>query len=101
MFRKQAKSESEFVDNDVFVNAPTKCYWMVPLQIILNYIQGCWRARIFLLCPFTRGATGAEVLFSIIGNLMVYEDRVETNLSQLFVHTENSEWLSIISNIIL
>jgi len=52
--------------------------------------------------PFHKGgATGAEVLFSIIGNLMVYEDRVETNLSQLFVHTENSEWLSIISNIIL
>jgi len=31
---------------------------------------------------------------------MVYQDRLETNLLQLFVHPENSEWLSVISVII-
>jgi len=47
---------------------------------------------------------GAEVPFykSIIGNgnFMVYQDRLETNLLQLFTHPENSEWFSIISAII-
>jgi len=37
---------------------------------------------------------------SIIGNLMVYQDRLETSFLQLFAHTENSEWFSIISAII-
>jgi len=31
---------------------------------------------------------------------MVYKDRVETKLLQLFAHPENSEWFSIISYII-
>jgi len=31
---------------------------------------------------------------------MVYQYRLETNLLQLFVHPENSEWFSIISVII-
>jgi len=31
---------------------------------------------------------------------MVYQDRPETNLLQLFRHPENSEWFSIISVII-
>jgi len=34
---------------------------------------------------------------SIIGNLMVYQDRLEKYLLQLFRHPENSEWFSIIS----
>ena len=36
----------------------------------------------------------------IIGNFMVYQDRLEANLLQLFAHPENSEWFSIISGII-
>jgi len=31
---------------------------------------------------------------------MVYQDRIETNLLQLFAKQENSEWFSIISVII-
>jgi len=32
-----------------------------------------------------------------MGNFMVYQDRVETNLLQLFAQQENSEWFSVIS----
>jgi len=31
---------------------------------------------------------------------MIYQDRLETNLLQLFAHAQNSEWFSIISVII-
>jgi len=36
---------------------------------------------------------GAEVAFHkhIVGNFMVYQDRFETNLLQLFTQQENSE----------
>jgi len=37
----------------------------------------------------------------MIGNFVVYEDRLETNLLQLFAHPENSEWFSIIYAICL
>jgi len=30
---------------------------------------------------------------------MIYQDRLETNLLQLFAHTQSSEWFSIISAI--
>jgi len=42
-------------------------------------------------CPFKRGAAVAEMPLhnGIIGNVMVYQDRLETNLFQLFVHPEN------------
>jgi len=30
---------------------------------------------------------------------MVYQDQLETNLLQLFAHTQNLEWFSIISDI--
>jgi len=45
------------------------------------------------------GATGTEVPFhkSIMVNLMVHQDRLETNLLQLFAHPETSEWFSMIS----
>ena len=33
---------------------------------------------------------------SIIGNFMVYQDRLETYLLQLFAHPDTSEWFSII-----
>jgi len=32
--------------------------------------------------------------------LMVWQDRIETNLLQLFAQQENSEWFSIISVVI-
>ena len=53
-------------------------------------------------CPFIRGGTGAEVPFYkiFIGNFMVYQDRIETNLLQPFAHPEISERFSIISCII-
>ena len=37
---------------------------------------------------------------SIMGNFMVYQDRLETNLFQLFKHTQNSEWFYTIYAII-
>jgi len=48
------------------------------------------------------GETGTEVPFckSIIGNLMVYQSRIEINLLRLFSHPETSEWFSILSGII-
>jgi len=35
-----------------------------------------------------------------MGNFIVFQDRIETNLLQLFEQQENSEWFSIISLII-
>jgi len=35
-----------------------------------------------------------------MGKLMVWQDRIETNLLQLFAQQENSEWFSIISVVI-
>ena len=54
------------------------------------------------LPPFKRDARGVEVPFhnSIIGKFMVYQDRPEINLLQLFGHPDNSECFSIISVII-
>jgi len=54
------------------------------------------------LCPFIRAATKEEVLFhkSIIRIFMVGQDQLETNLFQLFVHPETSEWFSKIPVII-
>jgi len=51
--------------------------------------------KALVLCPFKRGAWGRRCLFqnSIISNIMVYQDRFETNLLKL----ENSEWFYIIS----
>jgi len=45
------------------------------------------------LSPFESGATVAEVPFhnSILGNFMVYQDRLEINLLQPFGHTHISE----------
>jgi len=43
-------------------------------------------------------ATGAQLPLhnSILSNFMIYQDRLETNLLQLFAHTQNSGWFSII-----
>ena len=52
----------------------------------------------FPLCLFIKGATGETMPFyeDIIGNFMVYQDRTETYLLQLFAHRETSDWFSII-----
>jgi len=52
--------------------------------------------------PFHKEGNVARGVFlwSIIGNFMAYQDRIETNLLQLFAHPETSEWFSIISGII-
>jgi len=62
-----------------------------------QYIQGrrkggAWRGHC-PTCPFIRGATGTDVPLykSIIGKFMAYQDRIETNLLQLFAHPETSE----------
>jgi len=49
-------------------------------------------------CLLIGGATGAQVPLhtSIISNFMIYQDQFEANLLQLFAHTYNSEWFSII-----
>jgi len=48
--------------------------------------------------PFERGAMGRICLFnnSIIGNFIVYKDRIETVLLKLSAHPENSDWFSVI-----
>jgi len=48
--------------------------------------------------PFQKRATGAEVPFhnSIMGNVVVYQHRLEAHFLQLFAHLKNSEWFSII-----
>jgi len=45
---------------------------------------------------------GTDVPFynSIIDNFIVYQDRIETDLLNLCVHPEDSEWSSVISVII-
>jgi len=37
---------------------------------------------------------------NIIGNFMVHQDRIETNLLQLFAHLEISDWFSTIFGVI-
>jgi len=51
------------------------------------------------LCSFKRGWR-CFFHYIIVGNFMVYQDRLETNLLQLFAQQENSEWFSIISAIV-
>jgi len=49
------------------------------------------------------GGRGRSAFFidrSIISNAIVDQDRLETNLLQLFAHPQNSEWFSIISIVI-
>ena len=56
-------------------------------------------AEAFTLCFFKREAMVAEkpVYNSIIGNFMVYQDRLKTNLLQLFADPKNTERFSIFS----
>jgi len=36
-----------------------------------------------------------------MGNFIVFQDRIETNLLQLFEQQENSEWFSIFNSLII
>jgi len=49
-------------------------------------------------CPLRKGSNGADLSFHniIIGNFIVYQDRIETVLLKLCAHPENSEWFSLI-----
>jgi len=61
--------------------------------------QGFLANQNFWCCactPCTPTSNNTAFHNSIIGNFMVYQDRLETNLLRLFVHPENSEWFSII-----
>jgi len=49
--------------------------------------------------PFRKGTTGEEMPFHN-SNFMLYQDRLETNLLQLFAQPENSQWFSIFCVII-
>ena len=48
--------------------------------------------------PFRKGSNTADLPFHniIIGNFIVYQDRIETVLLKLCAHPENSEWFSVI-----
>jgi len=47
-------------------------------------------------CSFKRGRW-CLFHYNIVGTFMVHQDRIETNLFQLFAQQENSVWFSIIS----
>jgi len=53
--------------------------------------------------PFQKWATGVEEPFHTsmkAGNFILYHGGLETHLLQLFAHSANSEWSSIISVIV-
>jgi len=56
-----------------------------------------WTNYMSRYLPFRKGSNGADVPFhnSIIGNFIVYQDRIETHLLKLSAHSENSEWFSV------
>jgi len=68
--------------------------WLFSRFSANQYFWGC----ACNLCTPTSNTTAFHN--SIIGNFMVYQDRLETNLLQLFRHSENSKWFSAISVII-
>jgi len=49
--------------------------------------------------PYRKGSNGADLPFSnnIIGNFIVYQDRIETVLLKLCAHPENLKGFSAIS----
>ena len=61
-----------------------------------------WTNHMPRYLPFRMGSNGADVPFhkSIIGNFIVYQGRIETDLLKLCAHPENSEWFSVISVVI-
>jgi len=75
---------------------------VVPTFLGLND-PGCWRGMAWRRhCPPSfskRRATGVKVSFHnrIIGNFIVYQDRIGRNLLKVCVRPENSDWFSIIS----
>ena len=61
-----------------------------------------WTNHMPTCLPFGKGTDGADVHFhnSIIGNFVVYQNQIETDLLKLCAHLENSEWFSVISVVI-
>jgi len=57
--------------------------------------------RAFTSLTFKKKSNGADGPFHNKSNFMVYQDRLETNLFQLFAHPENSEWFSIVLHCLL
>ena len=49
-------------------------------------------------CPLNGGQRGRRCRFQniIVSNFVAYQDRIDTNLLQLFAHPEDSKWFSII-----
>jgi len=75
---------------------------MAVSQIILYCVKGskdAGKQESDTGMPLLSFKRGRRYLFrySIMVNFMVYQDRIETNLLQLFAQQENSEWFSIIS----
>ena len=78
-------------------NATRQLLLIAVSQIILYCVKRSKDARKqesdrgISLCSFKRGRRHL-FHYSIVGNFMVYQDRIETNLLQLFAQQENSEW---------
>ena len=84
-------------------NAAWQLLLIAVSEIVLYCVKrskdaGKWQGHFPLLFQ-----KGRRCIFhhSIVGNFMVYQDRIETNLWQLFAQQKNPEWFSIISVIIL
>jgi len=75
---------------------------LVVLTWVYRYItQGGPESGALLPLPFQKGEAGGLPFHNrIVGNFMVYQDRIETYLLQLFAHPEISERFSIISVVI-
>ena len=65
-------------------------------RIFRNFVQ-IFSNPNFWGCACTLTSNTTAFHNSIIGNFVVYQDRLETNLLQLLGHPKNSEWFSIIS----
>jgi len=71
----------------------------------LRHCQQCFHGRNGQITfpvrhlPFRKGSNGVDLPFhnSIIGNFIIDQDRIETDLLKLWAHQENSEWFSVIS----
>ena len=83
-----------------FASSPTLPLYapMLSLYAPSSASTGKWTHHMSRYLPFRKGSNGADVPFhnSIIGNFIVYQDRIHTDLLKLCAHAENSEWFSVI-----
>jgi len=72
--------------------------WSIRLNCQSGTAEQGWMTE-HLPLPFERGSIGVHVPLynSIISNFMIYQDRLETNLLQLFAHTKFRMCFSVIS----